>query len=209
MMLFSTEELEFLYNKVKESMSDYRFEHTAGVERAAIALGELYMPNRIDELRAAALLHDITKELSDDTQNDLLSKCGFELTVNERLSKPIHHSYTAPIVIKRDFPEYATENVLSAVLKHTVLDPEISLFDEIIYVADFIEESRSYKACIEMRDYVISSLTDNTEKNTMLIHKATLKILDFTLDFINKKGLYVVDKTVLAKEALELKIRQI
>ena len=198
-----------LHSRVMERLSEKRFTHTLGVVKMAEYLGKRCLPDMIEELKYAAYLHDITKEVSDDTQNELLSKCGFELTVNERLSKPIHHSYTAPIVIKRDFPEYATENVLSAVLKHTVLDPEMSLFDEIIYVADFIEESRSYKACIEMRDYVISSLTDNTEKNAMLIHKATLKILDFTLDFINKKGLYVVDKTVLAKEALELKIRQI
>ena len=85
----------------------------------------------------------------------------------------------------------------------------MSLFDEIIYVADFIEENRTYTACIDMRDYVLSSVSDNISDNVMLIHRATLKIIDFTLDFIKRKNLFVIDKTLLAKEALERKIKQI
>ena len=198
-----------LHSLVKARLSEKRFAHTLGVVKMADYLGEKCLPDMREELAYAAYLHDITKELSDHEQNELLSTCGFELSESERLSTPIHHSYTAPIIIKRDFSEYATKNVLSAVLKHTVLDPDMTVFDEIIYVADFIEENRSYKACVEMREEVLSSLTDSVHENVLALHKATLKILDFTLDFINKKGLYVVDKTVLAKEALERKIKQI
>lgn len=201
--------IEKLHALVKSRMGEKRFAHTLGVVKMADYLGAKCLPDMRKELVYAAYLHDITKELSDSEQNELLLQCGFELTDSERLSKPIHHSYTAPIVILRDFPEYATENVLSAVLKHTVLDPDMSLFDEIIYVADFIEENRTYTACIDMRDYVLSSVSDNISDNVMLIHRATLKIIDFTLDFIKRKNLFVIDKTLLAKEALERKIKQI
>ena len=201
--------IDKLHSLVKSRLGEKRFLHTLGVVKMADFLGSKCLPEMIEELRYAAYLHDITKELSDDEQNALLSQCGFVLSDSERLSKPIHHSYTAPIIIARDFPEYATENVISAVLKHTVLDADISLFDEIIYVADFIEENRSYKACVEMRDYVLSSLSDDMAKNVMLLHKATLKVLDFTLDFIKRNNLFVVDKTLLARDALERKIKQI
>lgn len=201
--------IDKLHLLVKERLSEKRFAHTLGVVKMANFLGEKCLPDMREELSYAAYLHDITKELPDLEQQKLLLECGFELTENERKSTPIHHSYTAPVVISRDFPEYATENVLSAILKHTVLDANMTVFDEIIYVADFIEENRSYKACVDMRDYVLSALSDNIAENVIHLHKATLKILDFTLDFINKNGLFVVDKTVLAKETLERKIKQI
>ena len=198
-----------LHSLVKARLGEKRFNHTLGVVKMADFLGAKCLPEKREELAYAAYLHDITKELSDDEQNTLLSQCGFDLSESERLSTPIHHSYTAPIVIVRDFPEYAKENVISAVLKHTVLDADLSVFDEIIYVADFIEENRTYKACVEMREYVISSLSDDIRENILLLHKATLKILDFTLDFIKRNNLFVVDKTLLAKDALERKIKQI
>ena len=198
-----------LFERVSSEMSPYRFAHTVGVERAALRLGELYLPDDLYELRVAALLHDITKELTVEEHLDILRVNGVEITENILRSPKTLHARTAEFEARRCFPEYATENVLSAVLKHTVLDPDMSLFDEIIYVADFIEENRTYTACIDMRDYVLSSVSDNISDNVMLIHRATLKIIDFTLDFIKRKNLFVIDKTLLAKEALERKIKQI
>ena len=54
--------LDALRERVKGTMSEKRFAHTAAVERMVVRLGELYCPELIPELRAAALLHDITKE---------------------------------------------------------------------------------------------------------------------------------------------------
>lgn len=197
-----------LHSKVKARLSEKRFRHTLGVVNMADFLASKCLPDMRCELLYAAYLHDITKELSDIEQDTLLEKCPFALTEDELLSKPIHHSYTAPLVIRRDFPEYATENVLSAVLKHTVADADMSVFDEIIFVADFIEENRTYKSCAKMREYVLSSLGDDIDENVMHLHNATLKIIDFTLDFIEKNGLRKIKKTLLAKEALERKIKQ-
>ena len=49
---------------IGEKMSGFRLEHTLGVERMAVRLGELMAPEHVDLLRAAALLHDVTKELT-------------------------------------------------------------------------------------------------------------------------------------------------
>ena len=201
--------IENLHEKVKSRLSEKRFTHTLGVVKMADFLATKCLPDMRYELLCAAYLHDITKELSNDEQEELLAKCPFAITDDERFSKPIHHSYTAPIVIKNEFPEYATDNVLSAVLKHTVADKDMSVFDEIIFVADFIEENRTYKSCIEMRDCLLSSLGDDISSNVIYLHKATLKIINFTLDFIEKNGLRIIEKTLLAKEAIERKIKQI
>ena len=43
---------------VERRISDKRFLHTKGVEEEIVRLGEIYLPDKIPELRAAALLHD-------------------------------------------------------------------------------------------------------------------------------------------------------
>ena len=45
-------------------MSDKRYGHTLEVEKMAARIGALYAPDKINVLRAAALLHDVTKEYS-------------------------------------------------------------------------------------------------------------------------------------------------
>ena len=56
------DQLSALREKISSGMSAKRFRHTAEVEKMVIRLGELYAPDKISERRAAALLHDITKE---------------------------------------------------------------------------------------------------------------------------------------------------
>ena len=52
------EMLDTLRQRVGTGMSEKRYRHTLGVEREIARLGEIYLPDRIQELRAAALLHD-------------------------------------------------------------------------------------------------------------------------------------------------------
>ena len=63
-MLKITEKmLDALREEVKGSMSPQRFVHTAAVEEMIARLCALYCPEHTLPLRAAALLHDLTKEL--------------------------------------------------------------------------------------------------------------------------------------------------
>ena len=65
-----------LRETVKASMSEKRSFHTLAVEQMAIRLGQIYAPDKIYVLRAAALLHDITKELRGDEQIKLCAEYG-------------------------------------------------------------------------------------------------------------------------------------
>ena len=58
--MINDRQLDTLRASVMASMSDFRFNHTAEVEKMAVRLGEIYAPEKLNELRAAALLHDIT-----------------------------------------------------------------------------------------------------------------------------------------------------
>ena len=58
------DQLDQLREEITGKMSDFRLAHTLGVERMAKQLCRLYCPEKIEILCAAALLHDVTKELS-------------------------------------------------------------------------------------------------------------------------------------------------
>ena len=68
--------LDELREELRGTMSEKRYRHTVEVERMAARLGVLYAPDQLPILRAAALLHDITKEFSLQTQLQILQKFG-------------------------------------------------------------------------------------------------------------------------------------
>ena len=62
------ESLERLRSAVAAFETEKRYRHTLGVETEAAALATVLLPEKTDELRAAALLHDLTKCRSDEEQ---------------------------------------------------------------------------------------------------------------------------------------------
>ena len=75
-MKFSEEQLKKLRENISGLMSEKRFHHTAEVEKMAARIGEIYAPDKVDILRAAALLHDITKEYSTEKQLQICREFG-------------------------------------------------------------------------------------------------------------------------------------
>ena len=55
-------DISALREKVRDYLTEKRYAHTLAVEREAQFLGGIYLPEKIKELRCAALLHDITKK---------------------------------------------------------------------------------------------------------------------------------------------------
>ena len=119
-MKYSSKVLEDLRTEISLRVCGIRFSHILGVERCAVSLGTLFLPERIDELSAAALLHDVTKEIPIDQQIKMLEESGFLLTEEDKNTPGVLHSFTAPLIIKRDFHLFATEDILEAVENHTV-----------------------------------------------------------------------------------------
>ena len=60
-MSYTVEQIDKLRERVGGILSDFRLNHTLGVERMAEKLAKLYCPEKEIMLRAAALLHDVTK----------------------------------------------------------------------------------------------------------------------------------------------------
>ena len=192
--------------KIKPYMSEKRYAHTLGVAKMARLLAECCLPSKMEELVAAAFLHDISKELPIEEQKRILSYEGIVLDADEIGSPEIFHSYTAPHVIKRDFPEYANEEILNAVSNHTVGAVDMTVFDEIIFLADYIEEGRTYKSCINLRNYVLENMSDDIFSNLKHLHIACIRSINATEQALIAKGKRISKKTEMVKKSLESRI---
>ncbi len=182
--------------KVKEYMSPYRYAHTLSVVDECKRLAKLFdIDDR--ELITAAYLHDITKEMSIEEQISLCKEYNCSPDNNYLKSPKTLHSYSAVFLIKKDFPEYATENVLLSVQNHTTGRSGMSLNEKLLYLADYIEPTRKFEDCQTLRKYfyeptndicqkldetifislkmTISSLLDNNE----YVHLDTLKAYNY------------------------------
>lgn len=195
--------LDALRATVRTCMSAHRYAHTLGVERAVQRMGRIYLPEKLGELRAAALLHDITKEIPLDGQLALCREGRIPLTDSEMRQKEILHARTAPVYIRQNFPSYATDEILSAVSRHTVGAENMSVMDKLLCLSDYIEEGRTYPACVQLREYFFSHLPQIEEKDRLpFLNGALLCAFDGTLlSLIAKKALISAD-TIAARNGL-------
>ena len=201
--MINEEMLNKLRERVSSMMSEYRYNHTLGVEKMALYLARHCLPEKTMEVSAAALLHDITKELPYQTQLELIKKCKPDLDEDTISTSSVLHSLTAPYIVKRDFPDFATDEILSAIEKHTLGDEEMSVLDKIVFLADFIEDSRSYPDSLTTAKFVKSSMRKGyISNNISVLNRACIMEFDSTLSHLARLGREVNKKTLLARDSL-------
>ena len=207
-MIFSNEELSHLKESVALRMKRERYEHTLGVERLARYLGERIMPQKVSELSAAAILHDVAKEMPYDEQIQIIEDAGIAMTEEDRISKSILHSFAAVGVIKRDFAAFATNDVLSAVFSHTVGTPEMSVFDTIIFISDFAEDGRVYPSCKRIAENIRSrfSVRHKKDEYIKLLNITMLEVLESTVETLTRLKININSRTLLTINSFKAKI---
>lgn len=167
--LKSVKEYDFFENEVKKYVDEKRFVHSKGVAQTAYLLAKKYTE---DENMAyfAGLVHDIAKNFDYEKQ---LEYCkDIKLSKDEKEYKKMLHAPAGAGFLKEKY-NITDEKIISAVRFHTRGDPNMSLFDTIIYLADYIEPSRSYKGVEELREAVFSDI----KKGLLMSCDETLKML--------------------------------
>jgi predicted HD superfamily hydrolase involved in NAD metabolism len=172
--------------------------HVLGVEQMAFRLGLLFFwgdDESMNILSAAALLHDVTKERTDEQQLDILREYKYNALPEELASMPTIHALTGALVIPKDFPEFADERLINAVKWHTTGKAGMNLYEKIIFLADYIEENREYESCKNARKEYLQS-----EKTNKSIDKLVYGILKNTIDHLKEKKVYIHPLTLEAME---------
>ena len=198
------EQLAALREQIGTYINGKRLIHTFGVEREITALAGIYMPEREFGLRAAALLHDITKQLTLDEQLSLCGAFGIEYTESETLTPKTFHAKTATGVIKRDFPEFADDFILLAVRYHTTGRAGMTLGEKLLYLADYIEDTRTFPDCVELRRYFSSALGDamGRDDDMTVLRNTLIMSFDMTIRGLIEDGTPVAPDTFEARNYL-------
>ena len=203
-MNISIEQINALRSDIADKMSGFRLEHTLGVEKMAVRLGEIYCPDKIDLLRAAALLHDVTKELTIDGHTEIYNRFGLTPTPESLDSPATLHSVSASLIIPEKYPAFADEELISAVRHHTTGRAGMSICEKIIYLADYIEETRKYDDCIALRNEFFLAEPEKMSESDKITHlnRVILHSFDLTIADLKAKGKNVVSDTLAARDAI-------
>ena len=184
---------------IQNRLGEYRAKHVLSTEEEAVRLAEIYLPEKIEEVRISALLHDITKEYDLKKQLQIFDKFGIIID-NVLLNLPkTMHALTAALIIPEEFPEYASEEIISAVKKHTTGHAEMELLDIIIYLADYIEPLRKFDDCKCLRGYFWQGISKCFSFDEKLLHLYRTMVLSFDLTISN----LLEEKSVIASDAFE------
>ena len=147
--------LPWLREKVLEHLDEHRVAHVAGCESEAVRLAMHWGED--PELAAeAGILHDITKSLSYDEQLQLCEKYGI-INDNSELEAPkLLHAKTGAAMARELFG--VSDTVYEAIRWHTTGKPDMSLFEKILYLADYIEPTRDFEGIDALRELAFSDL---------------------------------------------------
>ncbi len=202
--VITEEMLSELRDRVATGMSDKRLAHTLGVEEMAARIGEIYCPEKVNILRAAALLHDITKELSAEEHKRILRESGMTMSAEMEKAPPTQHSFTASILIPKDYPELADEEIISAVRYHTTGRADMSLVEKIIYLSDYIDCTRTFRDCVALRDmFWGADIAKMTEAERLWhLDRVVLESFEMTIRDLKERNRSISYETEEARDSL-------
>lgn len=169
-----------LYSKY--NMKHSRIEHTYRTVKMAIILAKIHNVD-VDKAIRSALLHDIGKYVD---VNELKQE-GLPLP-EKAFSAPlaVQHCYTSEAIARYVVNE-KDEDVLKAILNHTTGDKQMSQLEKVIFLADYVEEGRTFDGVEKVRQICYKSLNLGMKK-----------ALEKTLSFIKSKGGEIDERTMLA-----------
>lgn len=199
--------IEDLRQQVSDILSEKRMKHVLAVEDMAKRLGMLYFPDDDESLWAinsAALLHDVTKELSDEQQLALLESYSVKPLPEELQSMPTIHALTASLLIRDKFPEFDDERIVSSVKYHTTGRKGMSIYEKIVFLADYIEDTRVYPDCISVRSFFWDAEPTEMDRSLRIKHLdlAVLSCIEKTLSHLVRNGKSIHPATVEARDWL-------
>ena len=202
--IITEEMLANLRDAVEKALSAKRYRHTLEVEKMVERIAELYCPEKVIKLRAAALLHDITKEYEDKVHISILSKPGIGFSKEERLAPKTFHARTAALLIPEIYPEFADNDILAPVRWHTTGRAEMSIAEKVLYLADYIDMSRTYPDCVKLREYFFSKDIALMSEEERLVHldRTILMSFDMTIKDLIESGRVVSKDTISARNSL-------
>jgi len=159
-----------------------RLQHIYGVKDTAISLGKKYNLD-LKKLELASLLHDITKYYSYEYNVEVIKKNykNHEEILSE-FNKATLHAFSAAVVAKEKY-NIDDEDVINAIISHTVGKPKMNLYEQILFISDYIEPTRKYDSCIKVRkiaEYSLDKATYEAINDSIILYEGMNQMIPKT-----------------------------
>ncbi|UOQ46319.1 bis(5'-nucleosyl)-tetraphosphatase (symmetrical) YqeK [Halobacillus salinarum] len=152
MKLNREDALHFVAPHLKQS----RYEHTVRVTDTAMELAKKYGAD-LEKTELASILHDFAKHKPKDLMKRWIMK-------DRRLPKDMlsyHHGLwhgpVASVMLEQEIG-LSDEDIKSAISCHTTGKKHMSVLDQVVFLADYIEPGREFPGVEEVRELAESSL---------------------------------------------------
>lgn len=178
---------------LEKTLTPKRYNHSLGVAKEAVKLASIHGADK-EKAYYAGLVHDIAKCYSVEEMNRQIRDFGMSLWYWNNQS--LAHSKVGKRILARDFA-VDDEDILNAVSYHTTGRYGMSMLEEIIYVADAVEASRTYEGVRRLRHLARYN-----------IDEACLEILDFCIESITGRNRVLDPDTLEARKYIKEKLQR-
>ena len=172
---------------IDRNMTEKRQIHTYAVVEEAKKLSQRYGED-MEKAELAALFHDFFRGVPEKALNGYVRQLDMDPVYLDNAN--LAHSKIAAFIMERDY-HVQDRDIINAVSFHTTGRANMSKLEKIIYLADSIEPNRSYPGIEEIRELAYQNLD-----------KACLMSLEHSIDYVNCRGLYLDQDTVMARDSL-------
>ena len=183
--------IEEIKKDVRNSLSDYRYNHSLRVMEEAELLAKHYHCN-VEKCKLCGLTHDMCKEYTPLENEDFINKHNLSKELLLPENKNMVHGFLASIIVKEKYN--FTDDMCAAIKYHTTGHPGMSLLAKIIYLADKIEKGKNYPGITLERTLAYQNLNkaiitclNNQIKNLTLKQKPINNLALLTKEFLEKE----------------------
>lgn len=187
-------ELKSIQKELKQSLSEKRFRHTAGVAASARMLAKLYGEDP-DQAELAGWLHDAAKEMKLTDMQMWVKNKGFAIDPYMLQSRALLHGPAGAAYAELHFGIH-DQDILNAIFYHTTGNIHMTKLEKIVFLADYIEPSRDFPG--------VDALRKEAKKD---LNQAVLLAYDSTIRHLIDDGAYIYDLTFIGRNAMVLEVQ--
>jgi len=138
-------DLEMLYQA-----KPLRLKHIYGVRDKCIELGIRFNLD-LKKLELASLLHDITKYYTVQENIEIIRNHYDNAdALFKEYNEHILHAFSASVIARTKYG-ISDIDVIQAIEAHTVGKPMMSMYEKVLFIADYTEINRTYDSCVRVR----------------------------------------------------------
>jgi len=153
--------MEVIKANVRNFLDEKRYEHVKRVAKCAVELAKIYgVP--VEKVETSAWLHDVAKFFNLSVMIDLTRGKYPEVADKMSQSTAVLHGFAGAEFVRQNYDLFGVddEEILDGIKYHTIGCENMSTLAKIIYLADAIEEKRSWEGVEKARELAKTDLDE-------------------------------------------------